>query len=65
MERIMDNIPRAYGLSCLACNRSFDVHASFEIDGPATYTHCPDCLQLIKLWGEDDFFISSEEEAFL
>ena len=54
-----------YGLSCLKCKRTFEVFASFDLDDAATYCHCPECVALIKLWGEDDCFILHEEEAFL
>lgn len=54
-----------YGLSCLNCQKSFEVFASFDLARPATYCHCPQCLKLIKLWGEDEFYIFNEEEAFL
>ena len=54
-----------YGLSCLSCKQTFNVFATFDLDDAATYCHCPGCVKLIKLWGEDDFVISEEEEAFL
>jgi len=54
-----------FSLSCLGCKRTFTVFATFELEGAATYCHCPDCVKLIKLWGKDDYFISNEEEAFL
>lgn len=54
-----------YWLSCLKCRHTFAVYTSFDLDDAATYCHCPECITLIKLWGEDDCFILHEEEAFL
>ena len=55
---------KVYGLSCL-CGKTFEVLAGFDLEQSATYTHCPECAKLIKLWGQDDYFIYEEEEAFL
>ena len=54
---------KTYWLSCM-CKRTFEVFATFSLEDTVTYTHCPECCGLIKLWGEDDFFFD-EEEAYL
>jgi len=54
-----------YGLSCLNCKTTWDVWANFDLNGPATYCHCPGCLKLVKLWGLKEYYIFDEEDAFV